>query len=289
MAPVRIDTPPERSSSTRTGPTIQRPHELVAVSQALHHHSVSVVTFNIELYGRNIIMHSSNVSSGFAIRRFDQSQLSRKKAACLRKETGNDNYVSQSTQGQTPENLFRRAIFRSIKMLFRSPIVFFVPLEVSLVYGYLYLLSITFTFVFRGQYGFESQAVGLAHLCFEVGFLLGLFNRGATSDHIAKKRAAGTAIKPRDRLPPLIFGVVLVPLSGALDGAPIVGTSLVGPGVLFVFMPVQSYLSLFGAVLPLAGQPMYAALGLGWGNSLLAFVALATVPLTHLLMICGKD
>lgn len=39
--------------------------------------------------------------------------------------------------------------------------------------------------------------------------------------------------------------------------------------------------SLFSAILPLAGPPMYDRLGLGWGNSLLAFIALALggVPL----------
>lgn len=37
--------------------------------------------------------------------------------------------------------------------------------------------------------------------------------------------------------------------------------------------------SLLGALLPLAGPSMYAALGLGWGNSLLAFIALAMAPL----------
>lgn len=39
--------------------------------------------------------------------------------------------------------------------------------------------------------------------------------------------------------------------------------------------------SLLGAFLPLAGLNMYDALGLGWGNSLLAFIALAfsAVPL----------
>lgn len=36
--------------------------------------------------------------------------------------------------------------------------------------------------------------------------------------------------------------------------------------------------SLVGAVLPLAGGPMYAKLGLGWGNSLLGFISLALVP-----------
>lgn len=33
---------------------------------------------------------------------------------------------------------------------------------------------------------------------------------------------------------------------------------------------------------------MYDALGLGWGNSLLAFIALATVPPTYLLMKNGE-
>jgi hypothetical protein len=35
---------------------------------------------------------------------------------------------------------------------------------------------------------------------------------------------------------------------------------------------------LVGAVLPLAGTPMYDKLGLGWGNSLLGFISLALVP-----------
>ena len=37
--------------------------------------------------------------------------------------------------------------------------------------------------------------------------------------------------------------------------------------------------SLAGALLPLGGLQMYNALGLGWGNSLLAFVSLAMVPI----------
>ena len=79
---------------------------------------------------------------------------------------------------------------------------------------------------------------------------------------------------------------------------PILGTALVGLGLLATFMPIQTYLvdaftiyaasalaantvlrSLVGAVLPLAGQKMYATLGLGWGNSLLAFIAMAMCPI----------
>ena len=46
--------------------------------------------------------------------------------------------------------------------------------------------------------------------------------------------------------------------------------------------------SLIGAVLPLAGRSMYAKLGLGWGNSLLAFIALAMCPLPWLFYFYGE-
>lgn len=40
--------------------------------------------------------------------------------------------------------------------------------------------------------------------------------------------------------------------------------------------------SIVGAFLPLAGQPLYNNLGLGWGNSVLGFIALALVPVPWL-------
>jgi hypothetical protein len=45
--------------------------------------------------------------------------------------------------------------------------------------------------------------------------------------------------------------------------------------------------SLGGAFLPLAGEDMYAALGLGWGNSLLAFIAVALVPVPFVIFKYG--
>lgn len=36
--------------------------------------------------------------------------------------------------------------------------------------------------------------------------------------------------------------------------------------------------SIVGALLPLAGLKMYNELGLGWGNSLLAFIAVLMIP-----------
>lgn len=46
--------------------------------------------------------------------------------------------------------------------------------------------------------------------------------------------------------------------------------------------------SLVGALLPLAGPAMYKAMGLGWGNSLLGFLAAAMIPLPILFYKYGE-
>ena len=46
--------------------------------------------------------------------------------------------------------------------------------------------------------------------------------------------------------------------------------------------------SLAGALLPLGGLEMYNVLGLGWGNSLLGFIALAMVPIPLLFFLFGE-
>jgi hypothetical protein len=46
--------------------------------------------------------------------------------------------------------------------------------------------------------------------------------------------------------------------------------------------------SVLGAVLPLAGRQMYDTLGLGWGNSLLAFIAIGLLPVPWAILKWGE-
>jgi hypothetical protein len=46
--------------------------------------------------------------------------------------------------------------------------------------------------------------------------------------------------------------------------------------------------SIGGSVLPLAALPMYNALGIGWGNSLLGFVAIALLPVPFFIIRYGE-
>lgn len=46
--------------------------------------------------------------------------------------------------------------------------------------------------------------------------------------------------------------------------------------------------SIAGGVLPLCALKMYDTLGLGWGNSLLAFIAIAFLPIPFLIQRYGE-
>lgn len=46
--------------------------------------------------------------------------------------------------------------------------------------------------------------------------------------------------------------------------------------------------SVMAAMIPLAAPKMYATMGLGWGNSLLAFLAMACVPIPSVLIRYGE-
>lgn len=205
-------------------------------------------------------------------------------------------------------------------MLFKSPIVLITSIYVGLVYGYTYLLFTSFSALYENIYGFSQGSVGLTYLGFGIGCAIGLFLFGTLSDRAVKasvlKKGNGEW-KPEYRLPPLLPGSLLVPVGlfwygwSAQAGVhwimPIIGSGWVGLGTLAVFMPVQTYLvdafeiyaasasaantivrSLLGAFLPLAGPSMYSALGQGWGNSLLAFIALAFTPVAWIIYRYGE-
>lgn len=89
--------------------------------------------------------------------------------------------------------------------------------------------------------------------------------------------------------------------------APIIATGILGMGLVSTTIPVRSYLvdafgiyaasaiagcavlrNLGGTFVPLAGPPLYQKLGLGWGNSVLGFIALAFIPVPLLLMRYGQ-
>lgn len=253
-----------------------------------------------------IVTGATAIIAIFVLRETYAPTLLERKTRRLQKETGNMNLRSELDLGLSSRDRFVRAIVRPTKLMFLSPICALMSLYMAVLYGVMYLLFTTFTFVFEETYGFSESNAGLTYIGVGVGSLVGIAFAGALSDRILKRLAAknGNEMKPEYRLPLSIYAGPLVPIGLFLYGwtaqyqiqwaVPLLGTLLFGMGLIIAGMCVNTYLvdtftlysasaiaantvlrSLFGATFPLFGLHMYDAIGLGWGNSLLAFIGLA--------------
>lgn len=219
---------------------------------------------------------------------------------------------------RSPGTVLKQGIIRPLKLLTQSPIVFFLSLYMAFIFGLLYLLFTTITEVYVVTYGWSPQICGLAFLGLGIGFFAGLLFVARTSDatiiRLTKKN--NNVYEPEYRLAPCLAFGFFIPISFFWYGwctyykvhwiVPIIGLIPFGFGSMGVFMPIQTYIvdsfpqyaasamagmtcvrMLFGAVLPLAGPSMYRSLGLGWGNSLLGFVAVGMIPVPALIFKYG--
>lgn len=237
----------------------------------------------------------------------------------LRKQTSNQQLRSRLQSDLPEKDYLWLSLIRPLRMLVLSPIVCLFSVYMGIVYGYLYLLFTTLPMVFQNYFGFGTGAVGLTYLGIGIGLLLGMVVFGAMSDRTLKRlaRRCDGVMKPEFRLPMLIPASLLTPVGLFWYGwsaerqlhwiMPIVGTALVGAGMVASFMPIQTYLvdsfphysasvlaaatllrSLVGAFLPLAGPSMQETLGYGWGCTLLGFIALAMTPISWVMYRYGE-
>ncbi|KAG2359620.1 hypothetical protein BDR07DRAFT_1291932 [Suillus spraguei] len=193
---------------------------------------------------------------------------------------------------------------RPFILLTQSFILFILSLYMALIYGIYYLMFATFPDLFSKVYHFSVGIGGLAYLGTGVGFLTATVFGVKVSTKIYAHLAAKNGGKgtPEMRIPALIFGSFFVPVGLFWYGwsaqakvhfmMPIVGTAIFGFGLMTSFLPIQLYLvdtftyaasataaasmlrSLLGFAFPLFGEQMFAALGYGGGNSLLAGLAI---------------
>ena len=171
-----------------------------------------------------------------------------RKTVRLRKKLNNPLLRSKLDSGLSPRDAFRRAIVRPLKMLVFSPIVALLSTLSAVVYGYLYLVFTTITSVFEKNYGFSPDVVGLTFVGVGLGMIICVATFGAISDRILirKARANNGELKPEYRLSIIVPGGLCTPIGLFIYGwtaqyrvfwlVPIIGTSLIGAGVMAYFV-----------------------------------------------------
>ncbi|CAG8094649.1 unnamed protein product [Penicillium nalgiovense] len=239
------------------------------------------------------------------------SVLIHRKMKALRKEPGQEHFQSLYP-AKTPA-LVVQSIMRPLRIM-SSPMLFLLALYMSFVFGLLYLIFTTTTTLFTDSYGWSLELTGLAYLGIGIGFCAGNFTVAKISDPTVVRltKANEGVYHPEMRLAPCLFFAPFIPISFFWYGwtadkhvhwiVPIIGLLPFGFGGVGIFASIQTYFidasgayaasavagltamrCLFGAFLPLAGPSMYSALGLGWGNSLLGFIALGLMPVPFLI------
>jgi len=189
-------------------------------------------------------------------------------------------------------------------ILFTSIICFTLSLYMALVYGFLYLLFVTFPTLYSEVYGWDAGISGLAYLGPGIGFFASTMLAALLMDRIYAKlseRNGGVGM-PEFRMPVVIVGAIIAPIGLFWYGwsaqarahwiLPIIGSGIFCCGMMLSFFPIQVYIidcfeyaasalaaatvfrSLFGFAFPLFGEQMFARLGEGGGNSLLAGLAI---------------
>ena len=195
-------------------------------------------------------------------------------------------------------------------MLALEPILSLVTLYQAFIYGILYLVFVSYPISFREVRRFSLGSSGLPYL----GMLIGVFIGAAvvithTRTIFARNtRANKGVVIPEQRLPLMIVGGCILPVGlfiFAWTSDPnihwigmVIGSVPVGMGMYMVFVQCLSYIvdvyttiansavganafvrSFFGAAFPLFGPFMYHGLGVAWATSVLAFVAIAMIPI----------
>lgn len=194
------------------------------------------------------------ISTYFTLKESYAPVILAKKAARLRKETGNQELRSKFADASTTAaEKFKVAIVRPMKLLFTVPIVTAMAFYIAVVYGILYLLFTTFSIVFPQNYGFDEVESGLVFIPSAIGMMIGIVLFGAMSDKlVTAKKNSGQELKPEIRLSPYftIPAGVAIPIGLFTYGwtiyykvhwiVPMIGVVIFGFGLMGVMMCIQN-------------------------------------------------
>jgi multidrug resistance protein len=232
----------------------------------------------------------------------------RKKAKHLRKITGDPRYYTEEdvlALGRSISWVLMRSLSRPMRLLLFHPIVQVQACLSAFSYGILYLVLSTFSDLYIKQYQKSISTSGLHYIAICLGEVAGGQIGGPLMDFVFNRmtRQAGGVSKPEFHVPLMLPGAILTPIGLFIYGWAAqrhlqwivvdIGAALLCFGMQMGGQAMQAYVidtypnhtssasaasqflrSITAFGFPLFAPTMYAALGYGWGNSLLAFCAI---------------
>ena len=244
----------------------------------------------------------------FFLRETYGPRILRNRAKRLRKETKDGSYQTEDERRNKPlVQILRGSLIRPFRLLLTQNIVQVLACYMAYVYGMMYLVLATFPSLWTSQeYYHEPLGIsGLNYIALGLGFWGGSQLCAPLNDRVYRylKARNGNIGRPEFRVPLLGIAALLVPSGLFIYGwtaqthrhwiAPDIGAAVFGMGTIVAFQCIQTYMvdaytryaasalaagaflrSLAGFGFPLFAPYMYQALHYGWGNTVLAFIAI---------------
>ncbi|KAJ5333717.1 uncharacterized protein N7506_007500 [Penicillium brevicompactum] len=260
------------------------------------------------------------------LRESSHNRILMNRAARLRRETGNQSLRAQAEMASLdPKILLRKYTTKPVRMFVREPILIVMTIYLTLVYGSLYLSYQLFPRAFRAR-GWSKPTATLPFLAVGLGVItaLALFStftmtwykkRWEAAQKEPKGESTPARIAPEKRLPPMVFGAVLLPPALLWFGwsgdthwiAQVIACYAIGVALQTIFICgivyiVDVYLlntvsaisihvmvrSVVSATFPLFEGPMYRTLGINWSATLLAGLSILIMASPILFLIYGS-
>ncbi|KAK2748532.1 hypothetical protein FQN57_000666 [Myotisia sp. PD_48] len=242
------------------------------------------------------------------------------RAKKLRKKEDDDRYVTELDLDSRPmgERL-RIFLIRPFQLLFLEPIVLFLSVYMSVLYGLLYMFFIAYPIVYKEGKGYSPGITGLMFIPLAIGVVGSALCSPLVNKHYLKIVEQYNGHPPAEmRLIPMMFSCWFIPMGMFIFAwtsyprihwfGPAVGGFPVGFGFIFLYNSCNNYLvdtyqhqaasalaaktflrSMWGASVVLFTNQMYHRLGYQWASTLIAFIALACCAIPFVFYYKGAD
>jgi len=139
--------------------------------------------------------------------------LLQRRAKKIRYETKNWAIHAKADENKVDfHEIIVKYLFRPLTMLILEPILIFVTLHMSVIYGILYLFFTAYPISFQEERMWNAGVGALPFLGITIGVLIGgTIIAIVTKTRFARKLKENGKVIPEERLPPMIVGAALLP------------------------------------------------------------------------------